>query len=211
VCWFAIGRAIAVKHLMRGVSMESAMPVATKIAQARSLFVLRGIVSILFGIGALAWPGITIVFLVAFVGAYLFIDGVIAIVSAIRARHERERWPMLLLEGILGIAVGIYSFIFPGIAAVSWLYVIAAWAIITGVLQLATAFRLRKALTSEWFLVLGGLASIVLGILFVLMPLAGLFVWVWLIGIYAIVFGVLFLGLAWRLGGVARATPAAHA
>jgi len=181
--------------------MEIAWPFTAQVARARWLFVLRGVVSILFGIGAFVWPGMTIIFLVAFVGAYLFIDGVIALSAAIRSRHERERWPMLVLEGILGIAVGLFTFFMPGITAIAWLYVIAAWAIITGVLEIATAIRLRKAIANEWFLVLAGVLSIALGIAFALMPLAGLVAWVWLIGAYAIIFGVLQLGLAWRIHG----------
>ena len=160
---------------------------------------VRGVVSILFGIGALVWPGVTLVVLIAFLGAYMFVDGVIALVAAVRFRHERERWTMLALEGALGIAVGVVTFFAPGITALAWVYTIAAWAIVSGVLEIALAVRVKIGTGSQIWLGLTGLLSILLGLAFVMMPLAGLIVWVWLIGIYAIVFGVLLVGFGVQL------------
>jgi uncharacterized membrane protein HdeD (DUF308 family) len=160
---------------------------------------LRGVISILFGIVAFVYPGITLFALVIFFGAYLLIDGIVALVQAIRFRHDRERWPSLLLEAVLGIVLGAISLIYPGIAALAWLYTIAAWAIVTGILEIALAIRLRKEIQGEFWIALTGVASIALGIGLAFLPLAGLLVWVWLIGAYAIAVGIFLIALAIRL------------
>ena len=167
---------------------------------------LRGVVAILFGIGAFVWPGITLLVLIAFFGAYMFVDGVVALYQAIQFRHDRDRWPMLLLEAVLGIAIGIVTFFVPGITALAWIYTISAWAIVTGVLEIVLAVRLRKIIQGEVFVVLTGIWSIALGVVLFFLPGAGLLAWVWLIAAYAIVFGVLLLGLAFRLRKLATAT-----
>lgn len=176
------------------------------LSRAWWLVALRGVIGIVFGIVALVWPGITLLSLVLVVGAYLFIDGVFALAQAVRFRHERERWPMLLVEGVLGIAVGVVSFLAPGITALAWLYTLAAWAIITGVLEIVAAIRLRKIIQGEWLLGLTGVASIILGIALAALPAAGLIAWVWVIGIYSIVFGAALLALAFRLRSIAEST-----
>lgn len=161
--------------------------------------VVRGVISILFGIAAFRVPGWTIVFFIAFMGAYLFVDGIFALIQAIRFRHEGERWPSLLLEGILGIGIGVVTYFRPGIAVLAWLYTIAAWAVITGILEIIAAVRMRKMIADEFLLALTGVVSIALGIAFVARPLAGLVAWIWLMGAYAVVFGVLLIGLGLRL------------
>jgi uncharacterized membrane protein HdeD (DUF308 family) len=163
------------------------------------LVAIRGILGIAFGICAFVLPAITLAVLVAFLGAYMLIDGIVSIVLALRFRHEGERWPLLVLEGILGLAVGVVTLVWPAIAALAWLYTIAAWAVVTGVLEIVLAIRLRKVISGEIFLGLSGVASIVLGIVLAMIPVAGLLAWVWVIGAYAIVYGVLLLGLAFRL------------
>ncbi len=163
------------------------------------LVALRGALSIVFGIVAFAWPGMTLLALVIFFGAYMFVDGIVALAQAIRFRRDRERWPMLLLEAVLGIAVGIVTFLVPTITALAWLYTIAAWAVVTGILEIVLAIRLRREIKNEIFVALTGILSIALGIVLVLVPLAGLVAWVWIIGAYAIVFGALLIGLAIRL------------
>ncbi len=171
------------------------------------IIALRGVVSILFGIGAFAWPGITLFALVLLWGAYLLVDGIFAFTQALRLRHENV-WPMLATEGILGIAAGVFTLLWPGITAMVWLYLIAAWAIVTGVLEIAAAVRLRSVLSGEIFLLLTGVASIVLGIFMATTPLAGLLVWVWLVASYAVIFGILLLGLAFRMrSGFTRHFP----
>jgi uncharacterized membrane protein HdeD (DUF308 family) len=173
------------------------------------LLAIRGVLGILFGIAAFAWPGITLAALVLFLGAYLFVDGVFALVAAVRFRHERERWVMLLVEGILGIAVGAITFLWPALTAIAWVFTIAAWAIVTGVLEIIAAFRMRGALGTEILFGLSGVVSIIFGLLMAAMPLVGLVVWVLLTGIYAIVFGILMLVAAFRLRAVAKAPTAA--
>jgi uncharacterized membrane protein HdeD (DUF308 family) len=168
---------------------------------------LRGVVGILFGLVAFFMPGITLFVLVIIFGAYMLVDGILALAQAIRFRHEKERWPSLLLEGVLGIVIGLITLVWPGITALAWLYTIAIWAVVTGVLEIVLAIRLRKEVKGEWFVALTGVVSIALGIALVLLPLAGLLAWVWLIGAYSIVFGVILIALALRLRSAGSAAP----
>src|SRR5579859_1242311 len=105
---------------------------------------LRGVLAILFAVIAFCWPGITLVSLVWLWGAYAFVDGVFTLIASVRAAEHQQRWGMLLLEGISGIAVGIIAFAWPGITALVLVYLIAAWAIVTGLLEIAAAIRLRQ-------------------------------------------------------------------
>ena len=177
------------------------------LAKAWWVVALRGVLGILFGIAAFVWPGMTLLVLIALFGAYMLIDGAIALWQAIQFRHDRERWPMLLLEGVLGLGIGLLTLFAPGAVAVAWLYLIAAWAVVTGILEIILAIRLRKAIEGELFVILTGILSIVLGVVLFMLPLAGLIAWVWLIGAYSIVFGVLLLGLAFRLRKLVSAPP----
>lgn len=163
-------------------------------------FALRGIAAILFGILAFAWPDITLAVLVLFWGAYALVDGVLSLVSAFRTTQD-HRWG-LLLEGLVGIGAGIVTFLWPDVTTLALLYIIAAWALITGVLEVVAAFRLRKVIHDEWWLAIGGIASIVFGVLMLVMPAAGALALVWLIASYAIVFGALLIALAVRLHGL---------
>ena len=161
---------------------------------------LRGLAAILFGILAFAWPGITLFVLVIFFGAYLLVDGIFAIVAAVRAAGEEARWWLLLLEGILGVVAGLVSFFWPGLTALALLYLIAAWAIVTGIMEIVAAIRLRRELVGEWALILSGVLSFIFGVLLVVIPArAGLLSLTWLIGIYAVAFGVLLVILAFRV------------
>ena len=162
------------------------------------LFLLRGIAGIAFGLITFFAPGISLAALVLLFGAYALADGVFAIWSAIR-RHGEDRWWVLLLQGLLGIAAAAVTLLWPGITALALLFVIAAWALVTGVLEIAVAIRLRKAITNEWLLVLSGIASVVLGVLLVLNPAVGALVVVLWIGAYALVSGALLVGLGFRL------------
>ena len=163
---------------------------------------LRGLIAILFGLAALFWPGITLFALVFLFGAYALVDGVFSIVVAFRAGEHHTHWWTLLLVGLAGIAAGLMTFFYPGITAIALLYIIAAWAIVHGITEIIAAFQLRREITNEWLLGLAGLASLIFGILVVIMPGAGALATIWLIGIYAIIFGVLLLGLAYRLHGL---------
>jgi uncharacterized membrane protein HdeD (DUF308 family) len=160
---------------------------------------LRGVAAVLFGVAALIWPGLTLGILVLLFGAYVLVDGIFALILAIqRATHHTRWWP-LLLEGLAGIVVGLLTFFWPGITALVLLVLIASWAIVTGFLELIAAMELRREIANEWLLGLSGLASVLFGVLLILMPGAGALALVWLIGVYALVFGILLLGLAYRL------------
>jgi uncharacterized membrane protein HdeD (DUF308 family) len=161
---------------------------------------LRGLAAILFGILTFAWPGITLFVLILFFGAYMLVDGIFAIVAAVRIAREEARWWLLLLEGILGVVAGIVTFFWPGLTALALLYLIAAWAIVTGIMEIVEAIRLRQEIVGEWALILGGALSVLFGVLLVVIPArAGLLSLTWLIGIYAVAFGVLLVILAFRV------------
>ena len=162
---------------------------------------LRGLAGILFGIITFVSPGISLAALVLLFGAYAFADGVLSIVSAVR-RRGADRWWLLLVQGIVGIGAGVVTVLWPGITAIALLFVIAAWALAGGALQVAAAIRLRKVMTGEWLLALGGVLSIALGVLLVLLPGPGALALVIWIGAYALVFGVLLLVLGFRLRGL---------
>src|SRR5579872_2825589 len=134
--------------------------------------VLRGLAAILLGFITVIWPGITLGALVLLFGAYALIDGVLSLVGAVRAAESHERWGVLLFEGLAGIVAGIVTFVWPAITALTLIYVIAAWALVTGVFEIVAAIRLRKYIPGEWMLGLSGLASLILGILMIAVPLA---------------------------------------
>jgi uncharacterized membrane protein HdeD (DUF308 family) len=161
---------------------------------------LRGVIAILFGLAALFLPGITVTVLVLLFGAYALVDGIFTLIAGIRrAAEHRSRWLTLIMEGLLGIIAGIIALVWPGVAQFGLLWVIAAWAILTGILEIAAAIRLRREIQGEAWLVLSGLASLVFGVLLLVWPVAGILALIWLIGAYGIVFGVLLLVLAFRL------------
>lgn len=172
-------------------------------------FVLRGVFAILFGIGAWLWPGLTLAALVFLFGAYALVDGVFAVAAGIASHGENRRWWAELLVGIAGIALGVMVFAWPDVTALTLLYLIAAWALVTGVMEIAAAIELRKRIDNEWLLGLGGLASVLFGLLLIVFPGAGALGLLWLIGAYAVLFGVLLIALGLRLRGMRDADGAA--
>ncbi|HEY1374073.1 MAG TPA: HdeD family acid-resistance protein [Candidatus Binatia bacterium] len=160
---------------------------------------LRGIAGILFGIATFFAPAISLAVLVLLFGAYALVDGVLAVISALRHRATNERWWVVLLEGLVGIFAGVVTFAWPHITAIALLYVIAAWALITGALEIAAAIRLRKVIDHEWLMVLSGILSIAFGVLLAMFPGVGALAVVLWIGAYAIIFGVLLVALGFRL------------
>jgi uncharacterized membrane protein HdeD (DUF308 family) len=160
---------------------------------------LRGIFAILFGMAAFVWPGPTIEALVLLFGSYALIDGLFAVFAGIQQRGEDERWWILLLEGIAGVVLGLLTLFWPGTTASVLLALIAAWAIVTGMLEIAAAVRLRTVIAGEWALFLSGALSVVFGVLLIVQPGAGALALIWMVGAYAIVFGVLFCILAFEL------------
>jgi len=171
----------------------------TVLARNWGAIAIRGVAAIIFGLLTILMPGLTLAALVLLFGAYALVDGVFSIIAAVRRRASDPPWWALLLEGVVGIAAGIVTFALPGLTAVTLIYVIAAWAIVTGVLEVAAAVRLRRQLSGEWRLVLSGVLSIVFGVLMMVAPGAGALAMMLWIGAYAIVFGVLLLALAFRL------------
>ena len=159
---------------------------------------LRGVLAIVFGVIALVVPGVTMLSLVIVFAAYALVDGVLAIVAAVRSARRHERWGLLVLEGVVDIAAGVLAFLWPGLTIVIFVLLVAAWAIVTGALMTAAAFRLQLD-HGRWWLALGGLASLVYGVLLIIAPLIGALVLTWWLGAYALVFGVLLLILAFRL------------
>jgi uncharacterized membrane protein HdeD (DUF308 family) len=163
--------------------------------------VLRGIAAIVFGLLAFFIPGVALFVLVILFGAYSLVDGVLAVVAAFRAAQTHTRWMSFALEGLVGIAVGLVTFFWPHITALALVYVIAFWAIVTGIFELVAALQLRKHIQNEWLLILGGILSIVFGVWISFEPGGGALAVVWIIAWYAILFGVLLVGLGLRLRG----------
>ncbi len=161
------------------------------------LVVLRGILAILFGVLAFVWPQITWLTLIIMFGVYAIVDGIIAIVSGLSRTRESSRWWVFLLEGLIGIGAGIVALVWPGVTSLVLIYMIASWAVITGILEIAAAIRLRNS--SEWVLGLGGLVSIGLGVLLFFQPAAGGLAIIWTIAAYALIFGILLVILGFRL------------
>src|SRR5262249_48568640 len=162
---------------------------------------LRGALAILFGLLAFYNPAITLAAIILLYGAYALVDGVFAIVAGLRAAQRHERWWPFALEGLVSIVIGLITFALPGLTAFALLLLVSAWAIVSGVFRIAAAGRLGKEMEGEWLLILNGLLSVVFGVIIMVFPGAGLVTLVWLIGVYAIIFGIILLALAFRLRG----------
>ncbi len=172
---------------------------------------LRGAAAVIFGVLAFAWPGKTVFVLVLFFGAYALVEGVSALAGAFRVRDRgRPMWTFVVI-GLLGIAAGILTFLWPGITALALLTLIAMWAFFMGIFQIVAAVRLRKEIDHEWLLGLSGALSVIFGAVMLARPVEGLLAIVWVIAAYSVVFGILLLVLAFRLknraagGGMAPA------
>jgi uncharacterized membrane protein HdeD (DUF308 family) len=165
--------------------------------------ILRGVVAIVFGVLAFLAPGIGIAFLVALFAAWAVIDGVSSIVAGVRTRDQDRSWWLEILEGVIGIAAGVLAILLPpDVVTTALVVVIAAWSIVTGVIEIVLAIRLRTAIRGEIWMALAGVASILFGVILVLFPAAGALSLVWLIGAFAIASGVFWIALGWRLRGV---------
>ena len=169
-------------------------------------FLMRGIAALLFGILAIARPGMSLALLLVLFAVYVLVDGVFALLAALR--HVGGPWWALVLEGVIGIGAALIAFSLPGPTALALLYLIAAWAIITGIAKLIAALWLRRVIEREWLLVLSAILSLVFGVFLALQPGAGLLTVVWLIGAYAIVFGVLLIVLSLLVRRLGRETVA---
>lgn len=160
---------------------------------------LRGVCALIFGMLALAMPGLTLSLLVLFWGAYVLIDGVAALIAGFRMRDNGKPLWSLVLVGLLGIGAGVVTFFWPGLTALTLVLIIGSWAIAIGLFQIVAAVRLRQHIQGEWLHALSGVLSVVFGIAMVLQPGAGAIALAWIIGWFAIAFGVLLIAMALRL------------
>lgn len=160
---------------------------------------IRGIAAVIFGILAFLWPGSTLVAIGILFGAYAFVDGVFAIVAAVRAAEAHERWWPFVIEGIVGLLIATVTFYDVAITIFALFFTIAVWAFATGVMEIAAAIQLRKQIAGEGWLIFGGAVSILFGVLLFWRPSAGALAVVWIIGAYAVVFGIAMIGLSLRL------------
>lgn len=162
------------------------------------LILLRGILAVIFGVLTFVWPGLTLVTLVIFYGVFALMDGIFALVAAVTKGAPAPRW-WLALVGVLGIAAGVVTLMWPGITGIVLLYFIAAWAIVTGIFQLIGAFQLRKELDDEWLLIASGVLSILFGGLILAYPGAGALGLAFTIGGFAIAYGLILIAFSMRL------------
>ena len=165
---------------------------------------IRGAAAILFGIMALLLPDLALETLVLLFGVYALVDGLFSIFGAVRAAQQRRKWWTLLIVGVAGLGAGVVTFVWPDITAIALLYLIAAWAIVRGVFEVVAALQLRQHIRNELLLILSGILSVAFGVIIAVDPGAGALALVWVIGFYAILAGLLLLGVAWRLRGIAE-------
>src|SRR5262245_30368741 len=182
--------------------MERRTVMASDLARNWWLLALRGVLGILFGIAAFVWPDATLTTLVIVFGAYVFVDGIFAVAAGIGMRNQLSLWWLTVLEGVAGIALGLLTFRSPDTTALVLVTLIAAWSIVTGIFEIVTALRIRTLIENEWLMILSGVVSIIFGILLIAQPSAGTIAIVWLLGGYALLFGILTLMFAFRMRGM---------
>jgi uncharacterized membrane protein HdeD (DUF308 family) len=178
--------------------LRPALPGLHALAQNWWLLMLRGLAGIIFGVLAFAWPGITLLTMIIFYGAYALMDGIFAIGAAFRGGDAGARW-WLILIGILGIAAGLLTFLWPGLTALVLAMFIGIWSLVHGIFEIVGAIKIRKEIDNEWWLILSGALSVLFGLVMLFMPGAGALALVWVIGAYSIIFGALLVGFAFRL------------
>ena len=160
---------------------------------------LRGVVAIVFGVFGFSRPGISLTTLTLLFGAYVLMDGIGGIITALSSRTESEHWTLLLLWSLISVAIGLITVFAPSITTFVLLFYIAIWAIATGVLEIVAAVRVRKEIEGEWRLIAGGLISVAVGFVLLARPAVGALAFIWLISAYAFVFGVLLAVLAFKV------------
>lgn len=164
----------------------------------------RGVVAVIFGLLCVIWPGISLAIVLALFGVYVLVDGVVSIISAV-SHTDRRYWWLLLLIGVVGITAGIITFAYPIVTMMALLVIIGVWAVVTGVLQIITAFAEHATMGIRLLWGIGGLISLIFGVLLFVYPLAGLLAVVWLIGFYAMIFGISQVVLGLHLHEMAHA------
>lgn len=163
------------------------------------MLISRGVVAILFGVLALAWPGPTLILLVAMFAVYALIGGFVSVAAALVRRRSDRRWWLMLLLGIVSVAAGVYALVYPALTALVLVLVMGVNAVLTGALDVALAIRLRRVLRSRLPLVLSGIVSLLFGALVLAAPGPGALAMVWLISLHALLTGVLLLSLGLRI------------
>ncbi|MEV6849673.1 HdeD family acid-resistance protein [Actinoplanes sp. NPDC051411] len=162
--------------------------------------VLRGVAAVIFGLLALVWPAATLLVLVIFFGAYVLVDGLLNVATAIAGgRGDAGSRAWVAVQGLAGIVIGVLTFAWPGVTTLALLWLIAAWAVVTGIAQIVASFRLRRQIRNEWLLGLGGVLSIIFGVLLVIWPGTGALAVITMIGIYALIYGVATIALGIRV------------
>ena len=174
-------------------------PMLHALAKCWWVLLLRGIAAIAFGVLAFIWPGLTLVTLVLLYGAFALVDGVLSLVAAFSGGAKPVPTWWLVVVGLIGIAAGVVTFLWPGITAILLVLFIGAWALVHGIFEIIGAIQLRKEIDNEWMLILGGLLSVLFGAVVLIAPGAGALGLVWVIAAYSIVFGILFVSLSLRL------------
>jgi uncharacterized membrane protein HdeD (DUF308 family) len=170
------------------------------------VFVFRGVLGILFGLGTFVVPGITLATLILLYGAYAASDGIVAMVAAFTQRRPGEAFPWsVLLIGVVGIVAGVMTFMYPGLTALVLLYFIAAWLIIRGISEIVVAIQLRKEIQGEGWLIAGGVLSVLFGMFLYASPGAGALAVLWTIGTFAILLGIIAIVLGFKLRRLAAA------
>lgn len=159
---------------------------------------LRGVLAIVFGLLTFVLPVVALQTWVLLFAAYMIVDGVFGIASGVRAATRHERWGWLIFEGITSVGAGIVALIWPIVTVVVFVYLLAIWSGVSGVMMTIAAFRL-KVDHGRWLLALAGVFSVLWGLLLLFAPIAGALALVLYLGAYALVFGVMLLVLSWRL------------
>jgi len=161
------------------------------------MFLIRGVLALIFGVVAILFPATAFISLVLIFGAFAFVDGVFALIAGITAKSENWLW--LILEGVIGIFIGVLTLVQPAAMGEAWLILIAVWAIVTGIFEVVTAIRIRKLIEGEFWMILSGVISFAFGVLVLVNPMSGAVAIGFIIGIYAVMFGATLIALSLRL------------
>ncbi|WP_444883019.1 HdeD family acid-resistance protein [Microbulbifer sp. PSTR4-B] len=163
------------------------------------LLLLRGVIAVIFGVLTFIWPGLSLLTLVFLFGIYALLDGIFSLVAAVMGRHASTPLWWLIVSGLISLAAGIVTFMFPQVTALVLVIFIGAWALVRGIFEIVGAIRLRKEIDNEWLLIAIGVLSVIFGLAILVSPGAGALALVWVIGAYAIIFGLPMIWLAFRL------------
>ncbi|TAK47645.1 MAG: HdeD family acid-resistance protein [Xanthobacteraceae bacterium] len=181
------------------VEYPGGTPMLHALARVWWLVLLRGIASVIFGILAFLWPGLTLLTLVVLYGAFAVADGVLALIATFTGRAKPMPTWWLAVAGLAGVASGLIALILPGLTAVVLVMLIGAWALVHGVFEIVGAIKLRKEIDNEWWLILAGVLSALFGLVVLIAPGAGALGLIWAIAAYSVAFGCMLIGLSFRL------------